>query len=168
MSIRNFLDGLPPEILQNIVQHVDEMYPPSVQAFAGVNAASYSAATPLLFRTIRISADFHLIYRAGSGTIGVLSRDMHEFISIDMTVGEIAMKAMNTVCPKATLNVCFGPTSHSGKPHGEGVRGFGRKQFRLSGSRMADQCMTMLGSQAQVNHPSQPSAYLENPYVHMV
>ena len=41
MSIRNFLDGLPPEILQNIVQHVDEMYPPSVQAFAGVNAALY-------------------------------------------------------------------------------------------------------------------------------
>ena len=58
MSIRNFLDGLPPEILQNIVQHVDEMYPPSVQAFAGVNAASYSAATPLLFRAIRISVSY--------------------------------------------------------------------------------------------------------------
>ena len=54
MSVRIFLDGLPPEILQSIVQHLDETYPPSVQAFACVNTALYSAATPLLFRTIQI------------------------------------------------------------------------------------------------------------------
>lgn len=55
MSVPTFLDGLPPEILQKIVQHLDEAYPPSVQAFSCVNTALYSAATPLLFRTIRIS-----------------------------------------------------------------------------------------------------------------
>lgn len=55
MPVPTFLDGLPPEILHNIVQHLDEAYPPSVQAFACVNTAFYSAATPLLFHTVRIS-----------------------------------------------------------------------------------------------------------------
>lgn len=60
MSVPIFLDGLPPEILQNIVQYLDEVYPPSVQAFACVNTALYSAATPLLFRTIRIPVSHRL------------------------------------------------------------------------------------------------------------
>ena len=55
MTAPTFLDSLPPEILQNISQYLDEAYPPSVQAFACVNTTLYSAATPLLFRTIQIS-----------------------------------------------------------------------------------------------------------------
>ena len=55
MTAPTFLDSLPPEILQNILQYLDEAYPPSVQTFACVNTTLYSAATPLLFCTIQIS-----------------------------------------------------------------------------------------------------------------
>lgn len=55
MSVPTVLDGLPPEILHNIAQHIDEAYPPSVQAFSCVNTALYYASTPLLFRTIQIT-----------------------------------------------------------------------------------------------------------------
>lgn len=55
MTAPTFLDSLPPEILQNILQYLDEAYPPSVQAFACVNTTLYSATTPLLFHTIQIS-----------------------------------------------------------------------------------------------------------------
>lgn len=43
MSVPNFLDGLPPEILHKIVKRLDEAYPPSIQAFACVNTALYSS-----------------------------------------------------------------------------------------------------------------------------